>query len=277
MISSLERFYRSSAQTFISATEMQTEVFPDLPVASGFRRFRQTRLNQARRFFDIAQRIAGLLNTDIVQVTAAFKTMSVQITADLSKLQALVQAPLDGLYASISGYDKYFKQLQQCNVNSQQAVRALRALDEKLVRIRNNHFLFHRKFIEYCAMRESVFMSVQNLVNSTNTRMLGILSCVSDIDGPVLGDLNDTVSTRLSQDDQQIDTTWPEEEELEETEPPFLVRLVEPLSIGGVLLPVNLQLIVLESRGKIWRLKDDQRNCTWLIAQQFLLADDHSK
>jgi hypothetical protein len=277
IISSLERFYRSSAQTFISATEMQTESFPDLPVASGFRRFRQTRLNQARRFFDIAQRIAGVLNTDIVQVTAAFKTMSVQITADLTKLQMLVQSPLDGLYASISGYNKYFKQLQQCNVNSQQAVKSLRALDEKLVRVRNNHCVFRHKFLEYCGMRESVFMSVQSLVNSTNTRMMGILSCVSDIEGPVLGDLSCSVSQRLSLEEQQVDTTWPEEEELEETEPPFLVRLGEPLSIGGVLLPVNLQLTVLESRGRIWKLKDDKRNCIWLIAQDFLLADDHSK
>jgi hypothetical protein len=275
LVVALERLYRHSAQTFATAAESKTPIPPDLPHTSGFVDFRRVRLKQTDRFLEIAARIAALLNGDFAQLKSTFQTSCTQLENELKNLHALVQAPLDGLSASIAGYDKYFKQLVQGHNKPDQALKAIRSLDEKLARVHNNHLTFHRQFVEYCARREGVFFLIETLVKETNARISDLLGIVSEIDGIVLGDLKDLATE--SPEETKSEVSWPEEEEFTEAQPPFMVQLAQPLNISGSILPVNAQMAVLQSRGRIWTVKDMQRNCTWSIPQDYLVTEEKSK
>jgi hypothetical protein len=278
LVTAVERFYRSSAQAFIATVDVKSPIPLDLPLTSGFVAFGQIRLNHCDRLLEIAQRIAAMLSTEFTHLRTSFDTSSKQVKIELKNLQTIVQAPLDNLYASLSGYDKYFKQLQQCYMNPGQAGKAVKNLDEKLARVQNNYAVYHRRFVDYVSARDPIFASVESLVRGTNITLNDLFRILSDIDGIAIGDLADAPALRLSARRESDAAAAPPEmpemwiEEEEEGETPFTVKLAQPLLVGGVSLPINYPFTVVDSRGRMWTLKD-RAGKNWTIPQMYLTPE----
>jgi hypothetical protein len=182
----LERSYRTSSQ---SLTDMRREIFEDLPLTSPFVAFRQLRLDHCARLAAIAQRFNQMNTTDFAQVSTSFQAIHQRLKTELKTLSSMIQSPLDILAASIAGYDKFFRQLQQFLVNPQQAGKAVRSIDEKLGRIWSNYAAYHGRWIEYCTAREPVFTMIDAAVDRINTQIRRHLAAASAADGDVVGDV----------------------------------------------------------------------------------------
>jgi hypothetical protein len=267
LVTALERSYRSSAQSFIAAADMKSPIPLDIPLTNDFVQFRQIRLNYSDRLLEIAQRISAMLSTEFAHIRTSFDVSSKQIKADLKNLQAIVQTPLDNLYASISGYEKYFKQLQQCYMNPAQAGKAVKNLDEKLARVQNTYSVYHRRFVDYVSAREPLFTFVESVVRGTNETLTDVLSILSNVDGILIRDL---AAAPSSPEPALAPETWAEEEE--ESETPFAVKLSQPLIVGGAPLPVNHPFTVVDSCGRMWTLRD-RAGKTWTIPQMYLTPE----
>jgi hypothetical protein len=147
----------------------------------------------------------------------------------------VIQPSLDNLYTSISGYDRYFKQLQQCYTNQAQAGKAVQSPDEKLGRVHNSYLAFHIKFVEYCAAREALFLQIETAVAGANVKLMGLLRILNDVDEIVLGDLADKPEADFAVGEEAaVSEPWPEEEEKDQTEHPFRVKLDETLISGMI-------------------------------------------
>jgi hypothetical protein len=277
LVIALERFYRASAQGFISS-DSKSPIAEDLPLTSAFSSFRQVRLRLSDRFLDIATRISKMLNSEFYRLRSDFDAAAKQLKTELSRLQSMIQTPLENMTASIAGYDKYFKQLQQCYLNPVQAVKAINALDEKLGRVHSSYLVFHRRFVDYCAAREPLFAEIEAIVKRENETLTDLLKILSSVDGIVVGDLEDTMSEGFSgvaedEKEKELDI-WTDEEE--EGECVFQVKLVQNLNVNGVDLPVNSPFTVLDSRGDVWELRD-RTGEEWFIPQMYLAPGAKSK
>jgi hypothetical protein len=278
VVAALERFYRSSAQSFINTRDSTAVIPADLPLTTGFKTFRQTRLNFSDRWLEVATRISAMLNSEFRRLNSNFEATSKQLKTDLKNVQSILQSPLDNLVTSIAGYQKYFKQLQQFYMNPAQAGKAVKSLDEKLSRVNNSYLIFHQKFVDYCAARDPVFTQIDMVVRTTNSTLMDLLGILSEVDSIVVGDLADPPERRFSAaQDEATDLPndqWPEEEE--EIETPFQVKLSQPLNVAGVLMPVNNPFLVVDSSGMLWKLKD-KTGRPWSIPQIYLTPDGKVK
>jgi hypothetical protein len=262
----LERAYRTCSQ---SLAEPKGDIFEDLPSTSAFVAFRQFRLDHCARLGAIAQQLNQVNTTDFSPVNTSFQAIHQRLKTELKTLSSLIQAPLDILAASIAGYDKFFRQLQQFLVNPQQAGKAVRSLDEKLGRIWSNYAAYHNRWIEYCTAREPVFAMIEAAVDRTNAQIRQHLQAASAIDGDVVGDVTLPPEPEKAADDS------PEEQDVGPGER-FPVVLAQPLVVAGVQLKVNTQMVVVDSAGDRWKVRD-QVGRVWTIPQMFLSADMTAK
>jgi hypothetical protein len=280
-VSALEHSYRTHALAFMNAADAKTPIQSDLPQTDGFRAFQDVRLKFSDRLLDVATRISALLNTGFHHEKSKFETASNQLTTELKNLQSGLQSPLDTLFTSIAGYDKYFKQLQQCysaTAHPSKATKAVQSLDEKLARVRNTYSIFHRKFVDYCAAREPLFTQIETVVATANVKLADLLGIVSQVDAIVLGDLAEAPEKRISLVEEEPSALpsdqLPEEED--EPETPFQVKLSQPLNVDSVLLPINYPFAVVDSTGKMWQLRD-KAGKVWIIPQIYLVPEFRPK
>jgi post-segregation antitoxin (ccd killing protein) len=242
--------------------------FPkDLPATSGVRLFLNIRLKQAERFLEIAQQISAIQTTELLELNTSFSGTRKRLKVDLKNLEQMLRPPLDSLHSSISGYDKYFKQLQLQLVNPQQARRAVDSLDEKLGRVQNYYAEFHRKFVEYCAAREPIFQHIESAVNAVNASLEEAILKVARIDGVVVASLGETALEPEAP--KPARDLWDEEEEANEPKPPFYVRLTQTVTAGALSLTREDRLVLIEAVGNKWKVQDATGKI-WTVPQTSL-------
>ena len=271
-VSSLEKFYRASAQTLTKETESKLVVARELPETTQFKVFLQIRLNEAARFLDIAQKIQQVLKDDFASTKTTFDKNRKQLKTEMKNLKRIIDEPLSVLYASTTGYDKYFKQLQQQQGAKPEHVgKAIYSLDEKLSRVHQNYVAFHRKFVEYCQVREPLFAKIEVLVRRANDIFGELLQKVSKIDGIIVGDLMDSVDASQFVDDVQMLSD--EEEEPCEQHGTFYVKMTRNIKSGMSELLEGERLAVVDANGDVWQLMDNIGKA-WSIPQMYLEPDN---
>ena len=270
-VSSLEKFYRASAQSLTKETESKLIVAKELPETTQFRVFLQIRLNEAARFLDIAQQIQRVLKDDFTTTKSTFDKNRKQLKTELKNLKAIIAEPFAVLDASSNGYEKYFKQLQQQSAKPEQIAKAINSLDEKLARVHQNYVTFHRKFVEYCDKREPLFARIEVLVRRANEILSELLQKVSKIDGIIVGDLMDSVDASKFTEKQS--DQFEEEEESYEPSGTFFVKLTHTVKVGMTELMSGERFSVAEAKGDVWKLADITGKI-WQIPQIYLEPDN---
>jgi hypothetical protein len=228
------------------------------------------RAAEAQKFLSIAQEIAAIQTGVLADLRSGFTMRRKQLKTDLRTLESLLRPPLDALHSSISGYDRYFKQLQKELVNPQQARRAVEALDEKLGRVQNYYAEFHRTFVEYCTAREVTFAQIESAVKILNGALSDAIQKVGLIDGAVVAVTTEPIPIEEGPPPDLGD----DGDEVEEPTGPFYVKLRNEVTAdaGAVSLKRDDRCLVVEAIGNKWKVQDSTKRI-WTIPQQYLVPD----
>jgi hypothetical protein len=192
---------------------------------------------------------------------ASFNSMRRHLKTQLKALGAAITSALEGLSASLGGYDRSFRQLQQFLPVPQQAGKAVRSLDERLGRIWASYAAFDQRWIEYCTAKDPVFTMARTTADRSNAQIARIIDAVAAIDAGPVGDLR----AAFDFDEPQQDTQdGGEEEDAEDA--PFHVVLAQSVCIGEATLKINTQFVLLQATGDRWKVRDPM-NRVWIIPQ----------
>jgi hypothetical protein len=270
-VGALERFYRTSAQSFLNNSDIKARVPPDLPQTGDYQQFLLARQRMCQRYVEMAAKLKTVQDQEFTQLTKFYDDSRKQFKIDLKNLEAMLKPSLEALYQSMSGYDKYFKQLQSQSVMKEaaQARKAVNSLDEKLGRVQNYYAEFHRKFVEYCAARQPIFNKVEFTVLSVNDNINALLMNVGAIEGIPRTEPGQGLTASDSRED--LRDLWDEEEDAKEPAP-FALRTLHALKIGDSTIQRDEKVTLLEYRGDIWKVRDANGK-TWCIPQIYLGPD----
>lgn len=269
-LSAIEKVYKSNSASIIQATAQNAQIDPNLPGYNSFKSFYESQIKQFKKYEHYAQLIANLKSTQLNLLVSKFQQQKHYLKAEFKKIQLIIAQPLDDLFKSIRGYDKYFKALYSAaaspNNQPQQLMKALQAHDEKLFRIQAQYAAFHAKFIAYSVARKNLFDELTGVLVGTRNECDNVINSIAQIDSSFLGIQRE----QYTDPPFEFNTEGLWEEEKTYVNNQFRVTLSQKINVNNKILKPGDQLLVVSAKGDFWTLKDNISGQFWNVPQEYL-------